>query len=159
MSGRGKRPWKEPKEPVPPGLVSQSLQGMAPDPPAAAAASVGPGSSAALAATVPTHWKKKRDGKQKVSQDDRFPPQTARLSVARGYLCSSMDLHLPDEHRRVVATDQVSQRTELGDLPNWHVRAADVAELGPNVYRVASSARVLGRRAKDCPQICIVVSP
>ena len=32
MSGRGKRPWKEPKEPVPPGLVSQSLQGVAPDP-------------------------------------------------------------------------------------------------------------------------------
>ena len=51
MSGRGKRPWKEPKEPVPPGLVTQCLQGVAPDPQAAAAASVGPGSSAALAAT------------------------------------------------------------------------------------------------------------
>ena len=32
MSGRGKRSWKEPKEPVPPGLVSQSLQGVARDP-------------------------------------------------------------------------------------------------------------------------------
>ena len=51
MSGRGKRPWKEPRKPVPPGLVSQSLRGVAPDLPAAAAASVGPGSSAALAAT------------------------------------------------------------------------------------------------------------
>ena len=72
MSGRGKRPWKEPKEPVPPGLVSQSLQGVAPDPPAAAAASVGPGSSAALAATVPTHWKKKRDGKKKLARTIDF---------------------------------------------------------------------------------------
>ena len=51
MSGRGKRAWKEPKKPVPPGLVSQSLQGVAPDPPAAATASAGPGSSAALATT------------------------------------------------------------------------------------------------------------
>ena len=51
MSGRGKRAWTEPKKPVPPGLVSQSLQGVAPDPPAAATANAGPGSSAALAAT------------------------------------------------------------------------------------------------------------
>ena len=68
MSGRGKRPWKEPKEPVPPGLVTQCLQGVAPHPQAAAAASVGPGSSAALAATVPTHWKKRRDGKTKLAR-------------------------------------------------------------------------------------------
>ena len=51
MSGRGKRAWTEPKKPVPPGLVSQSLQGVAPYPPAAAAANAGPGSSTALAVT------------------------------------------------------------------------------------------------------------
>ena len=68
MSGRGKRPWKEPREPVSPGPVTPCPQGVAPHPRAAATASAGPSSSAAPAATVKKNWKKRRDGKTKLAR-------------------------------------------------------------------------------------------